>query len=145
MDPVAAGLSELIANGFPRADDTADRSVRVFYTHVDDAPVIGNTVEFRMDLQPSRSVSFANIPRKTRIRAAVRLRVQNGVVFAAIRYAYFPSGKLVNKLCSTVGRPYRSFASAIARIRNAMFLARLRMVCSPSRSFFTSSAVNPCT
>ena len=58
---------------------------------------------------------------------------------------YFPSGKLVKYERSTGGRPYFSFASAMALIRKAMFRARLRMVCRPSKSFFTSSAVKPCT
>ena len=58
---------------------------------------------------------------------------------------YLPSGKLVKHPRSTCGRPYFSFASAMARIMKAIFRARLRMVCRPSRSFFTSSAVKPCT
>ena len=58
---------------------------------------------------------------------------------------YFPSGKLVKDSCSIFGRPYFSFASAKARIINAIFRARFLIVCRPSRSFFTSSAVKPCT
>ena len=58
---------------------------------------------------------------------------------------HFPSGKLVKAFASIGFRPYFSFASAIARIRKAMFRARFRMVWSPSSSFSTSSAVKPCT
>ena len=58
---------------------------------------------------------------------------------------HFPSGKLVKKSCSSVGRPDFSFSAAMALIRKAMLRPRLRMVWSPSRSFFTSSAEKPCT
>ena len=66
-------------------------------------------------------------------------------VTKSLSVPYFPSGKLVKESFSTAGRPYFSFASTIALIINAMFLARFRMVCSPSRSFLTSSALKPCT
>ena len=56
---------------------------------------------------------------------------------------YFPSGKLVKKLCSSSGRPARSFSAEMARIRKAMLRPRFRMVWSPSRSFFTSAAEKP--
>ncbi len=58
---------------------------------------------------------------------------------------YFPSGKLVKAPRSTFGNPYFSFASAMALIMKLIFRARFRIVCSPSKSFRTSSAVKPCT
>ena len=59
--------------------------------------------------------------------------------------SYFPSGKLVKASRSMVGRPYFSFASAKARIIKLILRARLRIVCRPSRSLPTSSAVKPWT
>ena len=53
-----------------------------------------------------------------------------------------PSGKLVKECFSSrLGRPICSLPSWIAFIRKAMLRASTRMVCRPSASFSTSSAV----
>ena len=46
---------------------------------------------------------------------------------------------------SRTGNPYFSFPSAMAFIRNAIFLARVRMVCMPSSSRTASPGVPPWT
>ncbi len=53
--------------------------------------------------------------------------------------------KLVRCTGSFSGRPYSFFPSAMDFIRKAMFLARVRMVCSPSKSCEASPGVLPWT
>ena len=53
--------------------------------------------------------------------------------------------KLVYFVTSFSGSPLRSRSAAMARMMKAMLRPKMRMICTPSSSFITSSAEWPCT
>lgn len=58
-------------------------------------------------------------------------------------FKFFHRIKLVAIRCSFSGNPNFSLPNAILLIKNAIFLPSVRIVCSPSSSFQTSSGVYP--
>ena len=53
VDGIAVALAQLRADGFQHSQDIADRAVLIFYTHVDDAAVIGDAVKGGMHFDAS--------------------------------------------------------------------------------------------
>ena len=54
-------FAQLFPYCFQHADDIADTAIRVFYSHVDDAPIIRNSIKRRMDLNSAFPKFLADI------------------------------------------------------------------------------------